>query len=243
MQETNQNKSLFKRNILKYLQYKGVSKYEFYKFSGISRGTLDNASGLGEENIAKFLAYAQDVNYEWLLTGKGEMLKKSPENGGNYNLDSDPRYTNEGKMEYIPEIQKNGIPLYNTRNSKDIIRLFKHAGKLVPDDFLLIPNIEHFDGACHVCGDSMYPLLKSGDILVYKVMKSKEESLFWGEMYLLVIQVEDEAIAVLNYVQKSEKGTKYVALTSFNAKYESKDIRLDQIQAFALVKASVRMSN
>ena len=75
MKEKQQEKSPIKQNILLYLERKGVTPYEFYKESGVTRGILQQNNGISEENIARFLAYATDVNIEWLLTGTGSMLK------------------------------------------------------------------------------------------------------------------------------------------------------------------------
>lgn len=75
MQENKQEKSQIKRNISLYLHKKGVSDYEFYKKSGITRGILSQPNGISEDNISRFLAYAPDVNVVWLITGEGDMLK------------------------------------------------------------------------------------------------------------------------------------------------------------------------
>jgi len=72
--------SLIKQNILQYIDYKRITKYKFYKLTGITRGFLDSSSGSSEETIAKFIAYFKDVNISWLLTGEGEMLKETPQN-------------------------------------------------------------------------------------------------------------------------------------------------------------------
>ena len=74
MKEMMQKKSQIKQKILQYLTTKGVSPYEFYKVSGVTRGILTQNNGINEENLARFLAYATDVNPVWLLTGKGDML-------------------------------------------------------------------------------------------------------------------------------------------------------------------------
>lgn len=74
MQEVKQEKSLIKQNILLYLNKKGVSPYEFYRVSGVTRGVLSQNNGISEDNLVRFLAYASDVNPSWLLTGKGQML-------------------------------------------------------------------------------------------------------------------------------------------------------------------------
>ena len=70
-------KSLIKRNILQYIDYKRITKYKFYQLTGITRGFLDSSSGSSEETIAKFIAYFKDVNISWLLTGEGNMLKET----------------------------------------------------------------------------------------------------------------------------------------------------------------------
>ena len=75
MKEKQQEKSPIKQNILLYLENKGVTPYEFYKESGVTRGILQQNNGISEDNIARFLAYAPDVNIEWLLTSKGSMIK------------------------------------------------------------------------------------------------------------------------------------------------------------------------
>jgi hypothetical protein len=70
-----QEKSLIKKNILQYLDLKGITKYKFYQNTGITRGVLDQNNGMSEENTTKFLAYYKDVSAEWLIMGTGSMLK------------------------------------------------------------------------------------------------------------------------------------------------------------------------
>ena len=70
-----QENSIIKKNILQFIEYKGITAYKFYKETGISRGILSQNNGLSEDNTLRFLAYFPEVNAEWLLTGKGEMIK------------------------------------------------------------------------------------------------------------------------------------------------------------------------
>jgi hypothetical protein len=69
-------KSHIKENILQYIELQGISKYDFYKKTGITRGVLDQNTGISEENIAKFIAYFDNINIEWLILGKGSMFKE-----------------------------------------------------------------------------------------------------------------------------------------------------------------------
>jgi hypothetical protein len=70
-----QENSLIKQNILRYLDYKGVTQYRFYKENNVTRGILTQNNGITEDNLLKFVAFAQDISLEWLLTGNGSMLK------------------------------------------------------------------------------------------------------------------------------------------------------------------------
>ena len=67
--------STIKERILQYLDFKGITKYDFYQKTGVSNGVLSQKSGMSEENTLRFLSYYDDVNAEWLLIGIGEMLK------------------------------------------------------------------------------------------------------------------------------------------------------------------------
>ena len=77
MQENSHKKSIVKQNILQLLEIEGISKYEFYKKTRITRGVLDQNNGMTEENIARFLACYAEIDANWLITGKGERLKRN----------------------------------------------------------------------------------------------------------------------------------------------------------------------
>ena len=58
----------------------------------------------------------------------------------------------------------------------------------------LIPKC---DGGLRIVGDSMYPLLKSGDIVFYKQVHDIMHSIIWGEMYLISFDIDgDEYVSV-----------------------------------------------
>ena len=87
----------------------------------------------------------------------------------------------------------------------------------------------------------MYPLLKSGDIVLYKQLKDIGD-IFWGDMYLLSIDIDGEAYITVKYIQKSEREG-YVKLVSQNPHHADKEVAVDRIRALALVKASIRMNS
>lgn len=82
MQENSQKKSIVKQNILQMIDLLGITRYDFYKKTHITRGVLDQNNGMSEENIAKFLAYFPKTDANWLLTGEGSMYRHTTVQGG-----------------------------------------------------------------------------------------------------------------------------------------------------------------
>lgn len=69
------------QRILEYIELKGISKYKFYKKTGLSNGFLGKGENIGSDKCEIILSCFPDINSTWLLTGKGKMLLKQ---------DSDP---------------------------------------------------------------------------------------------------------------------------------------------------------
>lgn len=59
-----------------YLEFKGISDYRFEKDLGLSKGYWNKAKNPTSEIVRKFVGIYTDISSDWLLTGKGEMLKK-----------------------------------------------------------------------------------------------------------------------------------------------------------------------
>ena len=233
MQEKQREKSLIKRNILQYIDYKGISDYKFYKDSGITRGVLSQNNGLSEDNMMRFLAYAPDVNLTWLLTGRGNML-----------ITEDTQLSGVNVAEQFPlrtdrKLDLQSVPLYELDATAGLVALFSDTTRSAPINYLQIPDLPPCDGAIYVRGDSMYPLLKSGDIVLYKQVHDMQYGIFWGEMYLISANVDGDEFVTIKYIHKSEREN-CVKLVSHNQHHEPKDIPISMIRALALVKASVR---
>ena len=133
------------------------------------------------------------------------------------------------------------VPLYELDASAGLVALFADATHLTPISHLQIPDLPPCDGAIYVRGDSMYPLLKSGDIILYKEINNASGCLLWGEMYLLSFTLDGEDYITIKYVQKSEVEG-FVRLVSHNPRHAPQEIPRDSIRAVALVKASVRFN-
>ena len=65
---------MIRKRILQYLEYKGISKYKFYKDNSVSNGFLDKEGSMRSDICEKISYQYEDINLIWLITGKGEML-------------------------------------------------------------------------------------------------------------------------------------------------------------------------
>ena len=105
-------------------------------------------------------------------------------------------------------------------------------------DYLRIPNLPPVDGAIYVRGESMAPLLKSGDIVMYKKKELSIDSILWGEIYLLSFVSDGDTYTAVKYIRKSDRPD-CICLASFNPSFAPMDIPMSSITALALVKASL----
>jgi phage repressor protein C with HTH and peptisase S24 domain len=215
-----------------YLDYKGITKYKFCNDLGFSNKFLDNSSNMGTDKACKILHHFPEVNSEWLLTGNGPMLKEN-------STDIVIMNTDRKTVDSLHMSQE--IPLYDLEAVAGLRELFNSGKPQRILDTIKIPNLPKCDGAISVTGDSMYPLLKSGDIILYK--ETEFENIFFGEMYLLSVKLNDwEEYITVKYVQKSEQGQDFVRLVSQNSHHQPKDIHISKISALALIKASIRIN-
>ncbi|MBW4362691.1 S24 family peptidase [Flavobacterium taihuense] len=233
------------------------NELQFSKEIGISQPRINRLFNIDPRNskyplvtfdiikaiINKFI----NVSAEWLVTGNGEMRK--PEI--NSYSDISPKensvngpQSNIFKMKTDKMVQKQSVPLYDIQASASVVALFRDTNNEKPVDHITIPNLPKCDGAIYVSGDSMYPLLKSGDIIMYKKLSSHIDNIFWGEMYLVSLVNDDgDEFVMVKWVQKSEKGDEFIKLVSENRHHQPKDFHLNNVKGLALIKASVRVNS
>lgn len=230
--------SNIKERALKVAEFRGISKEEFCNSIGMSYGSFKGSAKnrpLNSDAIENILTI-YDVSANWLLLGIGDIENTSEQ----LNIVNEPNQVY--KMRTDRTIEDQDIPLYKLEASAGLVNLFQHKGDTQPIDYISIPNLPKCDGAVSVTGDSMYPLLKSGDIIMYKEISNEVSNIFYGEMYLISINIDGDEYVSVKWVQKSNKGDDYIKLVSENQHHQPKDIHLKNIKAMALIKASIRIN-
>lgn len=130
---------------------------------------------------------------------------------------------------------RGSLPLYD----KKLLTHTKFSLKDKKDASVIsIPNIPKCDGSLVVYDDGMHPLIKKEDIVFFKNIEKIPESIFFGKIYLIFIEVEGEILSVLRYLRKGRDKNHFL-LISENEKYESKEIHINQIKQVALIKGGI----
>ena len=224
-----------RKRILYFIENQGIAPSDFLANTGLKKGFIDRShqdSGASDIYLSKILEAYPRISANWLLTGKGAMLIEENSNG-----------IQPFKLRTDNNVDSQLIPIYNLEATAGLVNLFQKQGDTSPIDHLRIPNLPKCDGAVFVTGDSMYPLLKSGDIVAYKEIKDLPNEIFWGEMYIVSVEVAGEEFVSVKYIQKSDLGTEYITLVSHNQHHSPKNIHLSKVRAMAMVKASVRLNS
>ena len=221
--------------LIQYIDFKGVNKMNFELNNGLSNGylgkQLSRNADLGEGILVKILENCPDINPNWLLTGKGNMLNSESENNS----------LTVRKLRTDTIIDNQDIPLYDLQVSAGVKELFGGNKTQTPIDYIRIPKLPKCDGALYVAGDSMYPLLKSGDIVMYKEVNNPAFNIIWGEMYLAYISNDDNEYFFTKFIKKSDRED-YVQFVSKNQHHQTVEFPISSIKALALVKASIRIN-
>lgn len=240
------NTNFFER-IIDLINYKGFRSVHDFAVNGLGYTSSEKLNRLKKEgnkpsyDILKDIANKFDeINVNWLLTGRESMLKRVSGFTKGEEIITSPISVSRKTTDPIWDIQD--IPLYDLEATAGLVELFKGTSSEAILDRIRIPGIAKCDGGVYVKGDSMYPLLKSGDIVLYKEITL--DKIFWGEMYLLSIKIDDwNEYTTVKFVQKSELGDNYIKLVSQNQHHQPKDMLMEQINAIALIRASIRLHN
>ena len=223
-----------KERIIQFLEYKGISITKVEQELGWSKSSLLKSNNLSGDKISEFVLQYPELSPEWLLTGEGKMLREeSPFNGVVI-----PVAHSKTPEKTVPMSVFN---LYDIDISAGLTRLFAEDGDRRKAFLgqISIPNMPKCDGAVKVIGDSMYPLLKSGDIIAYREIHNIE-AIQWGEIYILQLEYDSDISVVVKYVKKSELGSDHVLLVSYNKEHDPKDIDVKNITAIARVILCIR---
>lgn len=159
-----------RRRILKYLTYKGISKYKFYQETGLSNGYLDKDADLNIASYEKISSCYTDLNMDWVRTGEGEMLR-----GNSTEEVKEDGEKSEDEISLVPL-----LPIAAQGGSlNDFVVSVKEN-----DCERVVSPIRGADFAMPVAGDSMAPEYPAGSQIFIKKINERA-FIDWGKVYVL----------------------------------------------------------
>lgn len=219
------------------------------KTIGASKGVLSRAINNGTDIQSKWIQIIVE-NYprystEWLLTGRGEMLKTnrtsveytpSKDQSEQHKDTKIPTYKQEKRtpIAHPATVPGEGIPL---------IPFEAMAGALTEEQTVLeyeceryiVPAFSGADFLITVKGDSMLPTYKSGDLVACKRVPMSERFFQWNKAYV----VDTNQGPLIKRIKPAGGSNLY--LISDNENYDPIELPATSIYAVALVIGIIRL--
>jgi SOS-response transcriptional repressor LexA len=197
--------------------FKG-NKSAFANAIGVTPSVVDNIVGKRQGkpsfDVVEKVSALAEINIDWLITDKGDMLKSS----------KGIKPTKDGT----------GIPL---------IPVEAMAGCFTGSQTILLQECDHYvvpafknaDFLIYVRGDSMQPRYFSGDMVACKMLSPTDLFFQWGKVY--VLDTDQGAL-----IKKVEQGTddETITLVSENENYKPFQIPRRAVYHIAIVMGLIR---
>ena len=210
------DKALILNEIKLYLGFERDT--DFAEFLGIKQNTLSNWKARNSIDYDLIISKCEEINANWLLTGKGPMLKEDN------NLPMALKSANSEGIPLIPldamaGISSGEVSVLELDCERYVIPMFKGADFLIP-----------------VKGSSMIPKYNSGDVVACKKIPMQDLFFQWNKVYVL----DTNQGALIKRIHKGSDN-EHITLISENEKYTPFNLHLSQIYSVAIVVGVVRL--
>lgn len=209
-----------------FMDHKGITIAAFERSIGMSNASfgksLKNGKAIGTDKLENILSVYKDINPDWLLTGKGSMLRTDEK------MDNTP-------IAHHTEDPHAGIPL---------LPVDAMAGAFTGEQQVLeyeceryvVPAFKGADFLIPVKGVSMHPRFSSGDIVACKRLSMDNVFFQWNKVYVI-----DTAQGPLIKRLKPGSDKEHVLVVSDNTAYDPFELAISNIYHLALVIGVIRL--
>jgi len=213
-----------------FLDKNGVSINHFEKQIGASNGLIGKAireeRDIGSSYIEKIVLANPDLNPDWLLTGRGNMIKATAVGAESFSMQGSNRKETRinGGFKHLPLIPVEAMAGYA-------------AGEVTYGDtdmtYYVVPEFKEADFFIRLRGDSMRPRYNHGDVVACKFVR-EPQFLQWGKIYVL----DTEQGPVIKKLVAGDAADEITAIST-NPEYPPFTIKKEHVRAFALVLGAI----
>jgi len=224
--------------VLRFIGYKGISKREFYANTGLSNGFLDKSSNIGSDKLEKIISAYPDLSLLFIVTGNGSMLNgaysarseaevlypavNEPDPGYGNRTNSKSGKASAAKSDYsgqkiiltpqyitVDSEGEENILHVSARAAAGYLRGFAdpvYLGKL--PSFRLPGLTDATYRSFTVDGDSMYPTLKSGQMVIGRWVERLD---YIREDRVHILVTKSDGIVIKRLLNRVERYNKIIA--------------------------------
>lgn len=201
-----------------FLFYKKISQRTFSQQCGLSNGFVNSiVQSIQPKTMHRITTQYPDLNPAWILTGEGEMIRDA-----------------EALNEKITH--KIGTPVY------DVDATCADGSSLFAEErisgYIDLPAINKNAIIFTACGDSMKPIINSGDKIAVREIKDWNY-LYYGQIYFIIT----EEYRMIKYVRKHPTNSELIIFRSENENYDDMELPKNQIKQLFVVENIISIQN
>lgn len=182
------------------------------------RKLIRPGESFGIEPVTKILNSIEDINPDWLLTGKGEMFREK----------------------HLPtNTSGKGVPYFEDVEASCSIISMNMDTIETPTFYIDYQHFNDCNAYIPVVGDSMYPQYCAGDIVAVKKIENFDV-IQWGEAYLVITNEHANDLRTIKQVHYCDEEDK-VILRASNPNYrgDTKILKKD-IRSMFIIKGKIK---
>ncbi|WP_315547276.1 S24 family peptidase [Prevotella koreensis] len=197
-----------KDRIKAYCKEQKTTVSAFEESIGVSNGYVNSISkSIGIDKIVTIIEKYSNMNIEWLLTGKGNMLKgKKPGDAVSPIVSYDPKM---GQPYYDVDFLGGFSEVYNSQVS-------------LPAHNIIVPSFDRANLWCNVTGHSMEPRISHGDIIALRPCTI--DDIQYGEMYAVIL----DTIRTIKILRKGSSNG-FLRYVPINPNFDEQEFEISRI--------------
>ena len=136
----------------------------------------------------------------------------------------------DGQIRNAPSTDRQGTPVYDIDVTAGIM---PRARMFATENIVGYVNLPGIPEGCRivtVSGDSMYPVIRSGDFIAVRELSNLQQ-IFWGQIYVVVL----DDYCMVKYVRRHDD-PEMVILRSENRNYDDMEVRRTDIRDMMFVQ-------
>lgn len=198
-----------------FITHKKLNNKQFEEMCGLGNGFVSKIGDTIRSSKLELISNSfPELNKDWLIRGIGEMIVKD-------SLSKAPEKKYE-VIKYFPSVSGSmgGVEFLDSPNETSID--------------MIVPGFSECKFAINAYGDSMYPVIKSGQIVL--LMEWKENFIEWGRIYLVVTK---NGYRTIKYIKPSNENGSISCESENKENNPPFNVKLEDIHKIFLVKGWV----